>query len=230
MARLVLFADFLEASAVAPALTLTVKIARHSRMELVVKDSNLWLAALFLLVSLISVNWALKDGNKGILVTAGIFLLFALLLAQKSTFVFDAGQRTVHWKRMRFLRVSTGSVLFDEITDVVTETSLSDGTPSYRLAIVTPTASIPLSESYASNRRRYEEVRETILEFLKPGSRPQPTATDVASRDLESSVRALLRQGRKIDAVILVRSLANVDLAEAKLRVEAIARKMKTAG
>jgi hypothetical protein len=74
-------------------------------------------------------------------------------------------------------------------------------------------------------------MREAILAFLNPGAQGASSAsTETASgaglAD-EASIRSLLRQGRKIDAVTLLRSTERLSLTEAMRRINAIDAAMK---
>jgi hypothetical protein len=75
-------------------------------------------------------------------------------------------------------------------------------------------------------------LRRDILDFLKPGSQLPSAEPGVLSggipADLEPSIRSLLSQGRKIDAVALLRSTRRIALADAMARVEQIERGMRT--
>ena len=69
----------------------------------------------------------------------------------------------------------------------------------------------------------YAALRGRILEFVRPGS--QSAAAHIvgaAAESLESSLRALLRQGRKMDAISLLRSTEKMSLTDAMKRIDAI--------
>jgi hypothetical protein len=74
-------------------------------------------------------------------------------------------------------------------------------------------------------------MRAEILAFLHPGAQgASSAATETASGTGladEASIRSLLRQGRKIDAVTLLRSTERLSLTAAMQRVNAIDAAMK---
>jgi len=206
-----------------------MKIMRQSDSELVVKDNGLWLSAVLIIASLPLFYATLAHRARGTLFGAGFFLVCALICLRRSSFTFDAGRRTVSWRTTRWLRTSTGSVAFDAITDIGLEPSSgsAEGT-TYRLTIITPQQSIPLTDFYSAGRQRHESLREQLLSFVKGSAegtpRAQPSLSDVVS--VEPSIRALLQQGRKIDAVHLLRSTGNVSLTEAMQRIEEIEKQV----
>jgi hypothetical protein len=72
---------------------------------------------------------------------------------------------------------------------------------------------IPLSDIYQPDIKRYNEIRNTILEALGKqealASQPDP-------------VQSLIQQGGIIDAVALLRQRENLDLEAARKRVDEI--------
>ncbi len=153
-----------------------VKVVRHTETELVVQESTFWLAALTGAAVPFLVYGTIVTGQKGTLIAAGVFLFFAFLSLSKITVVFDSVRRIADWKRFRYLRTWTASIPFDEIKDIVLQSSLSNqgGRSTYRLAILTAQGSRPFSEGYGSNRDIYTSTRTEILQFLKPGTTPAP--------------------------------------------------------
>jgi hypothetical protein len=84
---------------------------------------------------------------------------------------------------------------------------------SCRLSLVTATASYPVTASYEPSLERYSQMRETIVDAVfAVGHRPQPA----------DPVRDLVRQGRTIDAVALLRKREGLDLTAAVARVGAL--------
>jgi ribosomal protein L7/L12 len=87
--------------------------------------------------------------------------------------------------------------------------------------MVTAQGTIPMSDSYSGGKQSKTEMRERILRFMGKN------AGSVSEAD-ESSIRSLLAQGRKIDAIQLLRSSRNIGLTEAKQQVEAIEAQTET--
>ncbi len=211
-----------------------MRITRQTEQELVVEDSGLWLSAVLFLASLPLFYAATLHGKVGSVFGGGFFLLCSLIWMRKTVFSLNAGEGVVHWRRRRLLKMSTGSIPFSEITGIGTETSSgTSGASTYRLTLLTPEGSVPLADSYGADREKYMSIREAILRFLhldagvaSAGLEAGPNATSGYD---EASIRSLPRQGRKIDAVSLVRSCGNISLTEAVERVEEIDKAMKAA-
>ena len=205
-----------------------MKIARHTETELVLEDSLIWLAIFFALASLPPLYDAIRLGVTKNFIIAGLVLLFALICIRKSSCTFDRLRRTVFLHTRTAIKVSRRSVPFDEIQDVVLDAdTLGRQRAQYRLAIVTPSGSVPLAGSYGSGSQRYEAMRQAVLEFLTRGSQPSEqsarTSAPSGSSELDRSILDLLRQGRKIEAISLFRTTHNVSLTEAKQRVDELA-------
>ena len=199
-----------------------MRIARQTATELVLEDSGLWLAGALAIASLPLFYAAIFTGAKGNFVVAGFFVICSLVGIRKSSFVFDAGERVVRWKNRLFLKASSGSVAFDEIREIGIEcSSAGEGGAGYRLTILTPRGSIPLSSTYGSGSGKYATLRETILVFLKREAAATP---EMAARERiagwDPSILELVRAGRTIDAIALLRSMKRMSLSEAKRRVE----------
>jgi hypothetical protein len=165
---------------------------------------------------------AVVHGTKGIQYPAGVFLLIALFCLRKKTFVFDARQRIVRWQGIRVLKLYSGSMPFSDITEIETETMPSPhGQTLYRLTLITAQGSTPLSDNYGGGGQWLQKIRQTIAAFIKQddpslASPSSPPNTSLPNNpDLETSIRSLLSQGRKIDAVALLRSRENIGLPQA---------------
>jgi len=67
--------------------------------------------------------------------------------------------------------------------------------------------------------------------FWKPGSREAASASRTGSREgigaLQPSIVELVRAGRTMDAIKLLRGMRKMSLPEAKRRVDGIKRKLK---
>lgn len=208
-----------------------MKVVRQTETELVLQDSSLWLAVFMAAAAVFLAFGAYSTGKKATLVPAALFVLFAFLSLRKTTIVFDSLRRMVDWQRLRYIERSSGSIPYDDIKDIVVETTTggTSGRATYRLAILTPQASWPMSDGYGGNGDRYASLGKEIREFLKLGpSANAATAPSSAPDDanLDTSIRALLAQGRKIDAIALLRTMKEIDLAAAKQHVDEIEQQM----
>jgi hypothetical protein len=210
-----------------------MKIFHQTPQELITVDSTVWISMVCALASLPLFYVSVLLGKRGSLFGACLFALFAVLGFRKMTFVFDTMQRTVRWKGWKPFNTESGTIPFDEITDIGTETNSGgeSGEVTYRLTILTPQGSVPMSYSYGGNSLQYESLRKTILAFVKPGGH-NTTSVEVAAStgnaaDDESSIRSLLKQGRKIDAITLVRTREKLGMTEAVQRVNDVEKRMK---
>lgn len=215
-----------------------MKITRHTDSELTIQDSLLWLSALLLLVSLFPFYDGIRLGqNKNFAVTS-MLLLFALLAFRKTTCTFDALRRTAFIRQRKLFTVSERTVPFDQIRDIVLDLdTLGQQRAQYRLALLTPSGSIPLAPSYGPGSQRYSAMRDTILDFLTRTTQLAPCQSQAAAQpafnpatpDTNSPIVHLLRQGRNIDAITLFRTTHHVSLTEAKRQIDQIADRLKTA-
>jgi hypothetical protein len=189
----------------------------------VVQNSTLWLSAVFGVLGLIMVGAAFSSGDKRLFRPAVAMAVFAVLSLSKYTVVFDATQRMVRWKIMRFGRRRAGSMPFDSVKDVVLQSEPGkSGRPTYRLAMLTAEGPMPLSSGYGDTSDRCLALQSQILQLLRPGQTAAATApaTSIAAH-LDSSVRTLVAQGRKIDAIKLLTS-TGMNLTDAKQRADEI--------
>jgi hypothetical protein len=204
---------------------------RKTNQDLVFKDSTIWLAVVLLGFSLFAAYRSYIASSRGGFLAVGFLLLFSFLFWRREIVSFDAGRQQVEWTRRRAFKVASGTVAFSEITGIGMETtSGSHGELSYRLTILTRDKPVPMSDVYNGNRGHYESIRREILGFLHLDSGPAKSvqgADQSGGVDDEASVVSLLKQGRRIDAIELVRSTQKLSLTEATQRVAQILEKMK---
>jgi len=204
-----------------------MRILRQNALELVVQESTGWLCFLFVAVALLLLYCAAAKGQWGCFFAAVLFALFGVMWLRKTTFVFDAGAQRACWKKRSPFKTVEGSIPFSEITGVGTETtSMPKGGVGYRLTLISAQGATPLSDTYSSGAKRHAAIREEILRFLKLDAPRTPFSQEPSPAD-EASIRSLLAQGRKIDAITLLRESANIGLTEAVRRVDAIEERTK---
>jgi len=211
-----------------------MKITRQTGTELVVEDGTLWIAAVCLLGSLPLLGMGIVHGHLRLIAEAFPWWLFAVVWLRRTRVCFDRTQGTVAWQRLRYFRRASGSLPLSRLSAINIETSLAGrgGANTYRLALATPEGSFPFSDEYSGGRMRCERVRESILEFLTAGAGGGRVLTEGSesasagdssnSEETESSVRALVAQGRRIEAIELLRR-SGMSLGEAVTRVNQIA-------
>jgi hypothetical protein len=205
---------------------------RKTNQDLVFVDSTIWLAILLLGLSVFAAYRSYIQGSRAGFVAVGFLLLCGFLFWRKEIVTFDAGRQQAEWTRRRAFSVASGTVPFSEITGIGMETtSGSRGELAYRLTILTRDKPVPMSDVYNGNRSHYESIRQEILAFLHLDSEPAKSVQgddQFGGVDDEASVVSLLKQGRRIDAIELVRSTQKLGLTEATQRVAQILERMKT--
>jgi len=208
-------------------------VTRRTNQELVVLDSSIWVSVFLLCASLFAAyRLSIQHNTRGFL-SLGFMLLFILLFWRKEVVVFDAARQQAIWTRRRIFKVASGTIPFSDITGINLEaTSSKNDVLVYRLAILTPQGTVPMSDSYAGNLQKYEKLKQDILEFVNPKlaqAAGLANGAQAGNVDYEASIRSLLQQGRKIDAIHLLRTTQKVSLVEATDRIAAISRQMNAA-
>jgi hypothetical protein len=209
------------------AILAVMHLTRKTNQELVVVDSSVWVSVFLLCVAVAVVYASIVHGKLQGLALAGFIALFAFLFWRREVVVFDAGRQQADWGRRRAFKVATGIVPFSEITGIGMETTSAGnrGILIYRLTILTSDKPVPMSDVYSSDRTHYELLKAEILQFLHIDHEEVSTSGDAH----ETSIQSLLKQGRKVDAIELVRASQHIGLTEAVNFVNSIDAKMKAA-
>jgi len=216
-----------------------MKIVRQTPTEIVVRDSSIWISVICGAGFLFILTMTARDGNWKGMLGSSLLLVFALAWLRRSTFSFDAGAQKIRWRRLRVLRLASGEIPFSAVQDIRIDETLGSGsganTSIYRPVIVTAGGDVPMADVYSSGYDHFVRLRKTLLAFVRGERTPEagggtmgsvnPDA-DRASR-LDQSVRALLREGRKVDAILLVQREDHLDLTEATFRVNQIDSQMR---
>lgn len=215
-----------------------MKIVSQTETQIVVRDSSLWISVLCGLGFLFVLTMTARAGNWKGMLGSGLLLLFALAWVRRSTFTFDAGAQKIRWRRLRMLRMASGEIRFSAVQDIRLDESTGGGSAAnvtiYRPTIVTANGDVPMADVYSSGRDHFTRLREALLAFVRGQTPPaQPGALDATSdaaraAELNESIRVLLRQGRKVDAILLVQRTDHLDLTEATFRVNQVEIQMKT--
>lgn len=199
-------------------------ITRQTNQELVVVDGSIWLSVFLLCAAAFIAFQAVALRTPSWWLSAGLFSLFAFIAWRRETVTFDSASQQVQWVRRRAFSLASGTVSFSEMRGITIESMTGNhGALSYRLAILTTDKPVPMADGYGGGQAHYEALRKQILEFLNMDKTASPGPGD------EASIRALLQQGRKIDAIEFVRTSYQLDLTEAADRVNEIDAKMKAA-
>jgi hypothetical protein len=202
-------------------------VTRKTNQELVVVDSLIWISVLLLCFFAGFAYKVYLEPTRNAAFGLGLVLLFVIIPLRKETVVFDAALQQARWKRLRMFKVGSGTIPFSTITGIAIEALASGrGGATYRLSIQTADDKpVPMSDAYGNSRAHYEALQAEIVEFLHLDGAKAAPAYDVGD---EASIRSLLMEGRKIDAIKLLRNSRDIGLAEAKDQVDAIEQKMKT--
>jgi hypothetical protein len=196
-----------------------MRVTRHTATELVLEDSCIWIAGVLAIVSLpFFYAGVLADSKTGYYATGALFLLLALPATRKSRFVFDARERVVRWRNFLIFRTSVGNLAFDDIRGIEIESFSSEGNSfTYRLTILTSDKPVPLSSAYRPGKEKHTNLKKTIATFLNLEIGSQESTMDV-----DPSVVELVRAGRKVAAIELLRSMKKMSLLDAKRIVDEI--------
>jgi hypothetical protein len=202
-----------------------MRIARHTEQELVVKDGFPIASALLCIGCAIVFLASPTSGWWHLASYIAICLAILSPPIRSKTTVFDLAAGVVRWKDHRILKFTSGSLPISEVKGIGMARIVGDrSSASYRLAILTSQDPIPLEFSEYTVLNRHLEIRETIQRFLNidPAAAPsfEPDSVD------DAPIRALIREGRKIEAIKLVRKTTHVGIREAKDRVDALTSKM----
>lgn len=208
-----------------------MRIVRQNETEIVVEDSSVWISAICGLAAVGICAAAFFQSRYQLLLVAILFLVFALLWLRRTRFVFSGSLRSVQWTRLRMLRTQAGSIAFADVWDIFVDSSQGGNAKRLcRLCIRTSAATTPMSDAYGTTQAHAASLRTTLLEFVRTtaGAAPVVHANGDAARtqQLNESIRSLLAQGRKIDAILLIQQSDHLDLTEATFRVNQIANQM----
>jgi hypothetical protein len=206
-------------------------VVKETPNELVIKDSSMWLAAVFALAGVAVAFFGMARSYPLSFFVSLILLLFAAPFARTLRFTFSTAERVARWRGRKLFKVESGSVAFDQISSIGTEASSgSKGNLTYRLTVLTKQTSIPMAYTLQTGEQHYARLREKILGFIHPGTPIPADPTGAGGAASEASIRSLLHLGRKIDAIELLRTAGNMSLGEATERVNAIDAKRKAGG
>jgi len=193
-----------------------MRISEDTPSRLALRDRTLWLSAIFLAGAALLGFGVVRDREPGLLVSAGLFVIFALAFLRATDVAFDKVARTCVIRRLDVLRLTRMQLGFDDIIDARVETEpMPDdpAAPSCRLGLMTKSAAVPLTTGYEPSRERYEAMREAVLDAIFVDRR-RPAAAD--------PIHMLVKEGRIIDAVSMLRVREGIDLKTARERVKAL--------
>jgi len=173
-------------------------------------------AALFVLGQFILVLFGMIETEHPVWtmpLIATISLGFALFFFRRDSNTFDGAARCLTWSKWSPLGRTGGTVAYDDIQNVTVETmSGMDSTSTARVVIHTVADKIPLTVHYSASLDSWEPVATRIRQLV-----------GLNTADLtDDSLRALVAEGRKIDAIRQLREKSGMSLADAKPAVEGL--------
>jgi hypothetical protein len=202
-------------------------VSCKTNTELVVVDSSIWVSVFLGCASVPLLYLSIERGGRAEFLAVGFLMLCAFLFWRKEVVVFDAARQQARWWRRRAFKATSGAVPFSEITGIGMESSYAKNNELvYRLTILTSGQPVPMSDVYRGDKQACDSIRAEILQFLHIDNGEASSSSGAAH---ENSIQSLLRQGRKVDAIELVRASEHIGLAEAVKVVNQIDEKMKAA-
>jgi hypothetical protein len=191
-----------------------LRIVENTETKLRLHDRTLWVTVVCLAAAAINLGYFwLKGGDIGQMAVSGLFIIFGLAFLRSTDLTFDKIARTCVLHRPDVVRVTRYAFAFDEIKDIQVDTEpvSSDHVIPCRLRLITANSTVPLSAAYEPDLERYEAMREEILVSVF-GKGAKPAAYD--------PVHTLVKEGRLIDAIRILREREGLDLTTAKARVD----------
>lgn len=152
----------------------------------------------------------------GLLAGAATMALMALVLLEQSRFRLDAATRLIEWDARWAFSHRGGLLAFADVQHVSVDVPIGDsGIPSRRIVLHLSNGSLlPVTKGYRPDHG--DQILNAADRIRKILGQPPPTTAD--------SVRALVAQGRTIDAIKLLVEREKLSLTAAKERVDAIRR------
>jgi hypothetical protein len=192
-----------------------MRITENTASHLKLRDRTLWISAVcFAAAASLIARAAFDQDQFEQLIPAGLSLIFGLAFLRATDVTFDKIERVCAIRRFDVWRIIRRRLAFADITDVRVEIGPSpddSAAISCRLSLVTASAVEPLTASYEPDQARFNAMRDAVLEVVFKDRR-KPAALD--------PVRMLVKQGRIIDAVAILRMREGLDRTTASARVD----------
>jgi hypothetical protein len=190
-----------------------MRITEDTPSRLVLRDRTWWIALFMLGVAMVLLSRGAMVRDWHFLISATLFLVFGLLSLRGSEIVFDKMQRLCSLRRLDMVRVTRLTLPFREIRDIQVEVEpqADSHTALCRFSLVTASAAIPLTIAYEPDPERYNKMRETVLDVVFAGAR---------RLDAVDPIRDLVKRGRIVAAVGLLRQRDGLDLVTARARID----------
>jgi len=154
------------------------------------------------------------DRLLGLLGAAATCFLIGIVFLEIASFRFATSTRIVTWRRRWALRERSGTMSFAAIESVQIETPIGDsGIPSRRISLWTADGvAIPITVGFRPDADG--AIKQTAARLRTLLGHP-------SGKPLMRDVDAMVRAGRVVDAIRVLRQEEGLSLTEAKQRVDA---------
>jgi hypothetical protein len=190
-----------------------MRISENPPSRLTLRDRTLWISVLcFGLAGIFIVRLAFVPDQPSLLVPAALFLMFGLAFLRANDVTFNKIEQICAIRRLDVVRLTHIRLAFENIIRVeIAPFPDDERVPSRRLSLATASAIVPLTASYQPDQERFNVMRDTVLEVVL-GNHPRPAIVD--------PVRVLVKEGRIIDAMAILRKRYGSDLTTASAQVD----------
>lgn len=191
-----------------------MRITEDTPSRLVLRDRTLWISLVLIAGAAALIARYFLVWDKHLLLSAAVSLAFGLPFLRTTDLVFDKMQRLCSLRRLDMLKVTRLVLPFREIQDIRVEVEPQAGSSHVimcRFSLVTASVALPLTIAYEPDLERYNRMRESVLDTVFAGAR-RPADVD--------PVQDLVKQGRIVSAVALLRQRDGLDLVTARTRVD----------
>jgi hypothetical protein len=188
-------------------------------------DSSLWtrwlIGGTLVLLGMASYNYLIgpRDDERiiGLLAGAATLAVIALVMLEQCRFTLNPIPRLIEWEQRWGFRRRAGVTAFADVQHVSVETPIGDtGIPSRRVVLhLTDGSFLPLTVGYKPDvDGAIAQSAEMLRRVL--GQNPAPSSSEMA--------RALIEQGRAVEAIKILVEHEGLSLKDAKDRVDQIRR------
>ena len=153
----------------------------------------------------------------GLLAGSATTALSALVVLEQSTFRVDPRSRLIEWEQRWGFRRRAGITPFADVKHVSAERPIGDsGVPSRRVCLHLADGSLlPVTVGYRLDAgQKISRAAEALRRVLGQDAVPPPT----------ESARAMIEQGRTVEAIRILVEREGLSLSDAKDRVDQIRR------
>jgi hypothetical protein len=185
--------------------------------HLILSDDMYVVAGICVAASAVCIWKALTADEYSLLAGAGLFLLAALLTWRADRFSFEPEFRRVNWTRWIRWRKETGSLPFNAISEVRLEMTSRKQSGLWRIVFDTPSGPMPLLPSFSGSRQSWETIAQKIRATIGLREPLDP---------LERDLKGLLKDGKRIEAILMHGTVTGASHADSKRTVEDLQKRL----